>query len=597
MQRLVAAEPELRQRHLVLFRIDSRQGKRVAAASPLARRAGVRTDMPLTEATSLLRRAADRCAGKSNSQHDRPAPSNQPSPSNQPNQPASTNTRHQTFKTAIHKREALTHRAAEFYIFQHDPSSDHRALKQLAETLEKFSPVIGIEQDLRQVDGRKKVKSNQHFQPSSILLDVTGLSHLFGGYQSLAAQISQHCHAYDYCVRIAIADTLGLAWGVAHFSHDCQFDHPQIVPSSDPQTLSRLPVAGLRVDAATCQTLARLGIETVEQLLAIDRGDLRSRLGDDLLRRIDQMTGQIEEPVIVCKPPPEFTANEVLQYPTGHHQTIEVVINRLIDQLCTELKSRQLGSLQWKIRLQPVSDCVSGDSSKSNPTSQPGNEIYFGVSLFQATATADHVTPLATMQLQQALSKRSTFELSINQITVEVSSCVLLVQQQRQLFDENPRLDRQTLAHLINRLTSRLGNNNVAYPTFRSGAQPELSFQLRPLVDLHRKRQTSKPIQTSHVLGRPLRLLTPPIAVSIQRDDTDQREIAFRKPARIAFDSGVNSTAQPIVRAWGPERIETGWWRGVTVQRDYWRVVTESGTQFWVFCDRKQQQWFVHGEF
>lgn len=612
----MAAEPELRQRHLVLFRIDSRQGKRVAAASPLARRAGVRTDMPLTEASSLLRRAADRCASKSDSQrhsqHGRPTPTNQPNPSS-PSPPS--NHPNQSDSPAVHKRDALSHRAAEFYIIQHDPTADRQALKQLAETLEKFSPVIGIEQDLRQIDGRKKTKPDPHFQPSSILLDVTGLSHLFGGYESLAAQISQHCRGHDYCTRIAIADTLGLAWGVAHFSHDCRFDQPQIVPSSDTWALSRLPVAGLRIDAVTCQTLQRLGVETVEQLLAIDRGDLRSRLGDDLLRRIDQIAGVIQEPVIVCKPPPEFTANEVLQYPTSHHQTIEVVINRLIDQLCTELKSRQLGSLQWKVRLKPASDrsldcspslkCSSSPQldrnrdpvADSNQPSHSTGELHFCVSLFQATATAAHVTPLAAMQLEQSLSRRSTFELNINQIIVEVSSCVLLVQQQRQLFDENPRLDRQTLAHLINRLTSRLGNDNVVYPTFRSGAQPELSFQFRPLVDLYRKRQKSKTVRTSHVLGRPLRLLTPPIAISVQRDDADQREIAFRKPVRIAFDNGVNSTPQPIVRSWGPERIETGWWRGVTVQRDYWRVVTESGNQFWVFCDLKQRQWFVHGEF
>lgn len=592
VQRLVAAEPELRQRHLVLFRIDSRQGKRVAAASPLARQAGVRIDMPLTEARSLLIRAAERFGNPTAGARDRSAP-----PNRRNNHSAPTPAGPPDSTSPVHPRESQNDCATQFYVLQHDPAADHRALKQLAETLEKFSPVIGIEQDLGQIEGAKKTKPDQHFQPSSILLDVTGLSHLFNGYQSLAAQISQHCQDHDYFARLAIADSLGLAWGVAHFSHDCRFDQPQIVPPADPYAPSQLPVAGLRIDAPTCQTLQRLGIETVGQLLAIDRGDLRSRLGDHLLRRIDQLIGTIQEPIIVCKPPPEFTAHQDLPHPTGHHQTIEVVINRLIAQLCSELKSRQLGSLQWKVRMRSPVDRVFNQRADLNPPPQPGTELQFRVSLFQATATAAHVTPLAAMQLEQSLSRRSDHELNINQIIVEVSSCVLLVQQQRQLFDENPRLDRQTLAHLINRLTSRLGNDNVVYPTFRSGAQPELSFQFRPLVDLYRKRQKSKTVRTSHVLGRPLRLLTPPIAVSVQRDDTDQREIAFRKPVRIAFDNGVNSTPQPIVRSWGPERIETGWWRGVTVQRDYWRVVTESGNQFWVFCDLKQRQWFVHGEF
>ena len=312
----------------------------------------------------------------------------------------------------------------------------------MAETLEKFSPVIGIEQDFRQIDGRKKKKVNQRFQPSSILLDVTGLSGLFGGYDALATSVSQHCQQQDYCTRIAVADTLGLAWAVTHFNRDCRFESPLVVPTEDTHIMSCLPVLGLRIDAATGQTLTRLGIETIGQLQAIDRGDVRSRLGDDLIRRLDQLTGATQEPVIVCRKSPEFMANKMLEYATSHCETIEVVVNRLVAELCDELKSRQLGSLVWKVRLS---------------SQQKTAGIDFRVSLFQATATADHIVPLVSMQLEQALMARNRHELSINEVTVEVSSCVLLVQQQRQLFDDNPRLDRQALAHLINRLSSRLG--------------------------------------------------------------------------------------------------------------------------------------------
>jgi hypothetical protein len=63
--------------------------------------------------------------------------------------------------------------------------------------------------------------------------------------------------------------------------------------------------------------------------------------------------------------------------------------------------------------------------------------------------------------------------IQVNEITVSVTSSVLLAQQQRQLFDQNPRLDRQSLAHLINRLSNRLGPQNVVYPSLQSGAQPE----------------------------------------------------------------------------------------------------------------------------
>ena len=52
-----------------------------------------------------------------------------------------------------------------------------------------------------------------------------------------------------------------------------------------------------------------------------------------------------------------------------------------------------------------------------------------------------------------------------------------------------------------------------------------------------------------------------------------------------------------VAQAVGPERIETGWWRGRHVQRDYYRVAGTTGGGFWLFRDRVSGQWFVHGVF
>jgi protein ImuB len=52
-----------------------------------------------------------------------------------------------------------------------------------------------------------------------------------------------------------------------------------------------------------------------------------------------------------------------------------------------------------------------------------------------------------------------------------------------------------------------------------------------------------------------------------------------------------------IEKSWGPERIQTGWWRGRYVQRDYYRVETAEGKQFWIFRDLRSGNWFLHGAF
>ena len=52
-----------------------------------------------------------------------------------------------------------------------------------------------------------------------------------------------------------------------------------------------------------------------------------------------------------------------------------------------------------------------------------------------------------------------------------------------------------------------------------------------------------------------------------------------------------------VARAWGPERIETAWWRGPDIRRDYFRVTVESGEQFWIFHSPTDGRWYLHGMF
>jgi len=52
-----------------------------------------------------------------------------------------------------------------------------------------------------------------------------------------------------------------------------------------------------------------------------------------------------------------------------------------------------------------------------------------------------------------------------------------------------------------------------------------------------------------------------------------------------------------VAQSWGPERIETGWWREADVRRDYYVVETAAGERFWVFRNLADGSWFLHGVF
>ena len=48
---------------------------------------------------------------------------------------------------------------------------------------------------------------------------------------------------------------------------------------------------------------------------------------------------------------------------------------------------------------------------------------------------------------------------------------------------------------------------------------------------------------------------------------------------------------------YGPERIETGWWDGKGVARDYYVARHSEGSRLWVFQERHSKLWYVHGVF
>ena len=82
------------------------------------------------------------------------------------------------------------------------------------------------------------------------------------------------------------------------------------------------------------------------------------------------------------------------------------------------------------------------------------------------------------------------------------------------------------------------------------------------------------------MLSRPVRLE----AVSVVPDGPPMR-----------FQHGLET--HEIAKAHGPERIETAWWRGPIVRRDYYVVETETGGRFWLFRRLKDGVWFLHGVF
>ena len=463
--------------------------------------------------------------------------------------------------STLHSPLSTLHSSPAPRLFPHDPLADREALEALAEWSARFGPIVGLEDSAA---------------PESLLLDVTGLAHLFGGEAALAERIVHDLALRGLTVRVAVADTLGAAWATAHF-HSAFINHQSSIinlpPGGTLPALRPLPVAALRIPEETVELLRQLGIDRIGQLEALPRRELSSRFGPQLLARWDQAIGRLAEPVPVHVQPPKLEAHWSPEHPTARREAIEAALEQLIGQVARQLARLGRGAVRLECRL----DCSSGSSGRSA-------QVRVSVGLFRPTASAGHLSSLARMQFERL---RLPGPLSAMQVTAATTAPLL--EDQQELFfhgDGSSRRHAHYLADLIDRLSSRLGRRSVLRARLVSDAQPELAWRYEAIVEGSRRRAPRRQTPTE-LPPRPLRLLRRPVALAVTSVLPDG------PPARFQF----SGRSHRIANSWGPERIETGWWRNRTVGRDYYQIETTTGGRYWLFRRLRDGRWFLHGTF
>lgn len=465
--------------------------------------------------------------------------------------------------------------------------ADREALEELAAEFEVFSPTVGIAAE----------------EPAeTLLVDVSATAACCGGERALVEQALHECARRRLVVRAAVAHTIGAAWAVAHYggaSDAAQANAREkrgravLVGVCDERSaamLDGLPLAALRLAEETLALLEALGLRHIGDVARLPRESLAARFGRELALRLDQMFGRAEETINAHAPPAEYAAERLLEYPARGRDMLDAVLRPLLADVAGQLAARRYGALAIACRL----------------TLEAAPAVEFTVSLFAPTADERHLWQLVELQLE-----RLRLRAPIAGASLAVTASAPLEHRQQQLFDEPaPRDDPRPLAALVERLSNRLGRAAVLRPKRVADPQPEYAVRFEPLVGrtLRRrsvsakKQRKAKPAAREEAtstssagananecgrLGRPLRLLSPPATLDVLSIVPDGPPLRFR----------FRGEDHEVARFWGPERIETGWWRHRPVWRDYYRVETSTGAWFWLFRRRDDGGWRLHGEF
>ncbi|MES2649666.1 MAG: DNA polymerase Y family protein [Bacteroidota bacterium] len=428
-------------------------------------------------------------------------------------------------------------------VLDDQPELAGKLLKALGKWFIRFSPCVGVD------------------PPEGLIIDATGCSHLWGGEAKYLSTIQERLKQLGYTIRIAIANTIGMAWAAAHFAHDRSI----IEPGEQKTAMLSLPPAALRLEMDMLERFQKLGLYQLKDIVKMPASVLRRRFGDYFLQRVNQALGKEEEyfePLVPFKIYQErLPCLEPIVTATG----IEIAVQRLLELLCHRLQQEELG-------LRTAIFCcyrVDGKVEKIEiGTSRPSHNHFHLFKLFE-----NHLG-----QIEPAMG--------IELFTLEAQKLEDAAPVQIKLWENTGGLEHSDLSELLDRIAGKIGSNNIKRYLPAEHYWPERSY--KPTDSLQEKPAT---FWQTHKL-RPIQLLPTPEKIEVTAPIPDYPPMLFRHKNEV----------HKIAKADGPERIEQEWWIEDGEHRDYYCVEDEKGQRFWLFrlghyTGDKSHQWFLHGYF
>ena len=410
--------------------------------------------------------------------------------------------------------------------------------------------------------------------PDGVLVDVTGVAHLFGGEATLLAEARRLLAGRGLAVRAAIAPTAGAAWALAHFG-TCSGREQAILPADEDAAmrLADLPVAALRLDGDVLLVLRRLGLRRIGDLTRIGRDALQRRFRSrhspaaNPLVRLDQLLGRVPEPLLPVMAVKAPLVLRRLLDPLRPRGLLDRVVTELASDMARELEGRGQGARRLELGLWRVD----------------GDVLLRRLELAAATRDPAHMTRLLAEKLGDV---EAGFGIELVRLRASWTQPLPLTQSG---FEATGEDHGTSLAACMDRLIVRLGEQAVRRPLPHASHLPERAQRWHPPFEAACAVQDELAFH-----ARPLKLLdrAEPITVLYATPDGLPRRFRWR------------GQLHEVVRAEGPERIAPEWWRERSTARlrDYYRVEDEAGRRYWLYRlglagDGRggMPQWFLHG--
>ena len=384
-----------------------------------------------------------------------------------------------------------------------------------------------------------------------LFLEVAGSLRLFGGLQALRQRLQADLCPPGYTALLACAPAPRAAEWLATAGQSLACPEE----ASLRRVLAALPLSATSWPDKVQRTLAQMGLRTVGCCLRLPRDGFARRVGRACLRELDEALGRRPQLLQQFAPPLRFRRRLELDAETLDHGQLQVAAETLLRKLGRFLQRRQACVDGFVL--------VLGYESFHEYESPVVLRIGTGRPCMQP-ATLAELTALRLEQLQ--LPAPVTWLQLSARATVSPRENSLMLPGIPAAGGNSTDPDQQ--ARLLARLRARLGETRVYGIASVAEHRPERAWQ-----SAESPARYHSDTESPHVVAapRPLWLLAEP----------------RRIPAPSAGVLSVRSA----------ERIESGWWDGHEVRRDYYRVRRRDGSCWWVYHDCRDKSWYLHGLF
>ena len=385
---------------------------------------------------------------------------------------------------------------------------------------------------------------------AGLLLEVEAALKLHQGLANVLARIRRDSLELGYRVSPGIAPTPIAAWLFAKARHAGHAVRACTNSAQLPDRLKDIPLVLFDWPEDVLRHLAGLGITRIGQCLALPRDGFTKRFGKEALLDLDKALGSVPDPRPCFIPPEKFFCRAEFGFEVKDALMLVFSLNKLLKELEGYLRGRGAGVQQWRLVLEHSA----------------GRASVIAMGMVAPERNADRLLALARERLGRV-------ELPASALAIRVEADEFFAFEERtQSWLPEQKQDAAGWHHLIDKLASRLGEEKVYRLQSVDEHRPERSF--RRIAAATPKSPALPLIQSP----RPLWLLAPP------RD--------------LLTENGQPLCQGRLELIAGPERIESGWWDGRPVGRDYYVARNPHGETLWIYREhRHRDAWYLHGLF